>query len=186
MKNYKVSELMVPLSEYATVTDDATLFEAVMALEKAQEKYSYRHSEYRHRAVLVLDKDKKVVGKVSQIDVLRALEPKYEEILEGRGMRGVGFSKKFLRTMLKDYVLFDSPLKDICRKAAEQPIKKFMETPTAGEFVAETADLNEAIHLFVLGHHQSLLVTRGEEILGILRLTDVFTAVFHMMKECAL
>ena len=186
MKNYKVSELMVPLSEYATVSDHATLFEAVMALEKAQEKYSYKHSEYRHRAVLVLDDNKKVVGKVSQIDVLRALEPKYEEILEGRGIKGVGFSKKFLRTMLKDYVLFDSPLKDICRKAAEQPIRKFMETPTAGEYVADTADLDEAIHLFVLGHHQSLLVTHGEEIVGILRLTDVFAAVFHMMKECAL
>jgi hypothetical protein len=61
-----------------------------------------------------------------------------------------------------------------------------METPAAGEFVAETAGLNEAIHLFVLGHHQSLLVTRGEEILGILRLTDEFTAVFHRMTECTI
>jgi CBS domain-containing protein len=186
MKTYKVSDLMVPLSEYATVAEDATLYEAVLALEKAQENYSYRHSEYRHRGVLVLDKSGKVIGKVSQIDVLRALEPKYQEILEGRGLKGVGFSKKFLQTMLKDYFLFDSPLKDICRKAAEQPVGKFMGTPTAGEFVAETDSLDEAIHLFVLGHHQSLLVTRGEDIVGILRLTDVFAAVFHMMKECAL
>jgi hypothetical protein len=35
-----------------------------------------------------------------------------------------------------------------------------------------------------MGHHQSLLVTRKEKILGILRLTDVFAAVFHKMKEC--
>lgn len=186
MKAYKVSDLMVPLSEYATVPDHATLFEAVMALEKAQEKYSYKHSEYRHRAVLVLDEQNKVVGKVSQIDVLRALEPKYEEILDGRGLRGVGFSRKFLKTMLKDYVLFDSPLHDICRKASEQPVTKFMEKPTEGEFVAETASLDEAIHLFVIGHHQSLLVTRDGGIVGILRVTDVFTAVFHLMKECAL
>jgi CBS domain-containing protein len=186
MKEFKVSQLMVPLSEYATVTADATLYEAVMALEKAQETYSYTHSEYRHRAILVLDERRRVVGKVSQLDVLRALEPKYEEILEGRGLRGVGFSKKFLKTMLKDYVLFDSPLRDICRKAAEQPVTKFMETPTEGEFIAAAASLDEAIHLFVIGHHQSLLVTRGEDIVGILRLTDVFSAVFQIMKECAL
>jgi CBS domain-containing protein len=186
MKEYKVSDLMVPLAEYATVGDDACLYDAVMALEKAQEKYTYKHSEYRHRAILVLDKGGKVVGKVSQIDVLRALEPKYAEILEGRGLRGVGFSKKFIKTMLKDYVLFDNPLRDICRKASEQPVRKFMETPTEGEFIAESSSLDEAIHMFVIGHHQSLLVTRGDDIIGILRLTDVFTAVFHLMKECAL
>jgi len=186
MKTFKILDLMVPLSEYATVGDDASLYDAVMALEKAQEKYLYKHSQYRHRAILVLDEKGKVIGKVSQVDVLRALEPKYKDILEGRGLRGVGFSKKFLKTMLKDYVLFDSPLHDICRKASEQPVARFMETPTEGEIISETATLDEAIHQFVIGHHQSLLVTRGEDIIGILRLTDVFTAVFHMMKECKL
>lgn len=186
MKTFKILDLMVPLSEYATVGGGASLYDAVMALEKAQEKYLYKHSQYRHRAILVLDEKGKVIGKVSQVDVLRALEPKYKDILEGRGLRGVGFSKKFLKTMLKDYVLFDSPLHDICRKASEQPVARFMETPTEGEIISETATLDEAIHQFVIGHHQSLLVTRGEDIIGILRLTDVFTAVFHMMKECKL
>ena len=35
MKNYLVKDLMVPLSEYATVPTGSTLFEAVLALEKA-------------------------------------------------------------------------------------------------------------------------------------------------------
>ena len=34
----RVSDLMVPRDEYATVGDDATLYEAVIALEKAQEE----------------------------------------------------------------------------------------------------------------------------------------------------
>ena len=37
MKSYTVKELMVPLSEYATVSEDATLYEAVLSLEEAQE-----------------------------------------------------------------------------------------------------------------------------------------------------
>jgi CBS domain-containing protein len=186
MKTFKVADLMVPLSEYATVNDAASLYDAVMALEKAQEKYTYKHSQYRHRAILVLDKDGKVIGKISQIDVLRALEPKYDEILEGRGLHGIGFSKRFIKSMLKDYALFDNPLRDICRKAAEKPVKKFMHTPQEGEFISEETTLDQAIHQFVIGNHQSLLVTRGEDIYGILRLTDVFTAIFHMMKECKL
>ena len=75
MTEFHVSELMVPLSEYATVPEGATLYEAVSALELAQEKFEDTHTRYRHRAVLVLDKKGKVIGKVSQMDVLRALEP---------------------------------------------------------------------------------------------------------------
>ena len=34
----RVSDLMVPLDEYATVSQDVSLYEAVIALEKAQEE----------------------------------------------------------------------------------------------------------------------------------------------------
>ena len=39
MKSHLVKDIMVPLSEYATVSENATLFEAVLALEAAQEKF---------------------------------------------------------------------------------------------------------------------------------------------------
>ena len=56
MKNYLVKDLMVPLSEYATVPMGSTLFEAVLALEKAQEEFD--HTKYKHRGVLILDPKK--------------------------------------------------------------------------------------------------------------------------------
>ena len=182
MQNYVVKDLMVPLSEYATVSENATLFDAVSTLEKAQEDFD--HTRYRHRAVLVLDDHGRVIGKLSQLDVLKALEPKYDEMLDRRRLRSFGFTKDFMKSMLKEYQLFESPLADICRKAGEQNVKKFMYSLSEGEYIAADAKLDEAIHQFVLGHHQSLLVTRGEDILGILRLTDVFAAVYHTMKEC--
>ena len=182
MQKYVVKDLMVPLSEYATVSEKATLFDAVSTLEKAQEDFD--HTRYRHRAVLVLDDHGRVIGKLSQLDVLKALEPKYDEMLDRRRLRSFGFTKDFMKSMLKEYQLFESPLEDICRKAGEQNVKKFMYSLSEGEYIAADAKLDEAIHQFVLGHHQSLLVTRGEDILGILRLTDVFAAVYHTMKEC--
>jgi CBS domain-containing protein len=184
VKSYTVKDLMVPLSEYATVTEDATLYEAVLSLEAAQEKFEDKHTRYRHRAILILDKDDNVVGKLSQLDVLKALEPKYKDMIEGEGSHRYGISKQFMKSVLEDYNLFANPLDDICRKAGEQNVKKFMYTPTEGEFVSEDASLNVAIHQLIMGHQQSLLVTRGKKIVGILRLTDVFAAVFHTMKEC--
>jgi len=184
VESYSVKDLMVPLSEYATVTEDATLYEAVLSLEAAQEKFEDKHTRYRHRAILVLDKDDNVVGKLSQLDVLKALEPKYKDMIEGEGSHRYGISKQFMKSVLEDYNLFANPLDDICRKAGEQNVKKFMYTPTEGEFVSEDASLNVAIHQLIMGHQQSLLVTRGKKIVGILRLTDVFAAVFHTMKEC--
>ena len=68
MEEFTVKDIMVPLAEYATCSSEATLFEAVMALEKAQEEF--HEEKYRHRAILVYDQNKKIVGKVSQMDVL--------------------------------------------------------------------------------------------------------------------
>ncbi len=182
LESYVVKDLMVPLSEYATVPDTATLYEAVSALEKAQEEYD--HSKYQHRAILVYDKNNQIVGKVSQMDVLRALEPKYDEIQGESGLARFGFSKKFMKSMLEYYHLFDKPFEDICSKAGSQNVTRFMSSFSEGEHVEEDATLDEAIHQLVLGHRQSLLVTRKNDIVGILRLTDVFAAVFHAMKTC--
>ena len=72
MTEFHVSEVMVPLSEYASVPKGSTLYDAVLALELAQEQFEDKHTRYRHRAILVLDKKGNVIGKVSQMDVLRA------------------------------------------------------------------------------------------------------------------
>jgi len=184
VKSYTVNDLMVPLSEYATVSEDATLYEAVLSLEEAQEKFEDKHTRYRHRGILILDKDGNVAGKLSQLDVLRALEPKYQKMIQGEGLHRFGFTKEFTKSMLEDYHLFANPLDDICRKAGEQNVKEFMYTPTEGEYVSQDVSLDVAIHQFIMGHHQSLLVTRDKKIVGVLRLTDVFAAVFHKMKEC--
>lgn len=185
MKNLSVKELMVPLAEYATVSEDATLAEAIISLEKAQQ--SFDHTKYRHRAILVLDSNNRVIGKISQIDALRALEPKYGEIqTDSSGSAFRHFSKIFLKSIQEQYRLFDKPLDDICKKAAKHKVKNFMCKMTEGEFLSEDATLDEAIHMLVMGNHQSLLVTRKNDIVGILRLTDVFAAVFQSLSlSCA-
>ena len=180
----KVKDLMVPLDEYVTVSDDATLYDAVVALEKAQEDLDRTRYHYLHRAVLVYDKDRKIVGKISQLDILSTLEPKYGEMGGSRSLSKAGFSPNFLKSMLQQYALLDEPFADVCSKAARVKVREFMYTPSAGEYVDENATLREAIHAIVMGHHQSLLVTREKDIIGILRLTDIFKQIFQTMKTC--
>lgn len=183
MKSFSIKDLMVPLSEYATVPQDATLFEAVLALEKAQEEFDA--TRYRHRAILVLDDKGDVVGKLGQVDVLRALEPKYLEMMgDNQSSLRIGFTKTFMKSILSQYKMWDAPLQDICRKAGVCCIRSFMTTPREEEYIDREATLDEAIHQLVMGNYQSLLVTGDKGIVGILRLTDVFAAVFHTMKQC--
>jgi CBS domain-containing protein len=173
---------MVKLSEYATVQKDATLFEAVMALEEAQQKFIA--NQYRHRAILVYGDDNKIVGKVSILDVLTALEPKYKHIGDPGILSRSGFNPQFLRDMREQYALWDGPLHDISRKAYYIKVKDFMEMPSEGEFVDGEVTLDEAIHQLVMGHHHSLLVTTNGNIVGILRMVDVFNKVSEFIKEC--
>lgn len=182
----RVSDLMVPLDEYATVGDDATLYEAVIALEKAQEELDRKRHHYLHRAILVYNKNKKITGKISQLDVLMALEPKYQDMGDMRTLSRAGFSPQFLKSMMEKFHLCDKSFSEMCTKAANIKVKDFMHTPTEGEHVEEERSLCEAIHQFVMGHHQSLLVTRDGVIVGILRLTDVFKEVFQMIKICTI
>jgi CBS domain-containing protein len=184
MQNYTVRELMVPLSEYATTHEGTTLYEAVMALEKAQVEFD--HNKYRHRAILILNKNNRVVGKLSQLDVLRALETESENKDHLKGIEQFGFSAGFLWKVRKQGRFQESTITALCGKAAKIKVEDIMQTPTEGEYVDQNASLVSAVEQLVFGNHLSLLVTRGKDIVGILRLTDAFAAVFHVIKECEL
>lgn len=181
MKNLIVKELMVPISEYATVPERATLFEAVLALENAQEQF--QQNRYSHRAVLIMDKNKRVIGKLSQMDFLTALEPKDTNLEQIRKFKQFGFSRKAIALQQEEYLKSSPAILDVYSKAASMGVTQFMQRPTEGEYVAETASLDVALHQLTAGSNLSLLVTRGAEITGILRLADVFAAVYHSMKD---
>ncbi len=188
MNKIKVKDFMVPTDDYATVNENELLYDAILALEKAQEDYLQRKEDtiYPHRALLVLDSSKRVVGKLSQHDILKAMEPKYQDIISNDDSTRTavsGFSPDFLESMMSQYQLFDQPLVVLCRNAANIRVKDCMYTISEGAAVDENDSLGLAIHQLIIGEHQSLLVTRGDSIIGILRLTDVFHEVCNKIKE---
>jgi len=185
MDKITARDLMVPLEEYATVSEEATLKDAFDALEMAQEELDRKRYKYLHRAVLVLDNNNTVVGKITQLDILRGLEPNYKHIIDtSRRLSFSGFSANFLNSMMDMHSLWAQPLSGICAKATDVKVKNLMITLTEGEFIDEKARLEEAMHMMVMGHHHSLLVTKDGNIAGILRLTDVFIYINDLIKRC--
>lgn len=182
--NYIVKDLMVPISEYATVSLGATLFEAVLALEEAQ--LNFDRSKYHHRAILVMDENNQVVGKLSQLNVLQALgaELDSKQVKKVDRLAEFGFSPQFISTMEARQRFSGRSFRDICAAPANMKVENYMKATSAGECVDENTYLETVIPQFHSGHHLSLLVTgEGGDIIGILRLSDVFAAVFHMMEE---
>jgi FixJ family two-component response regulator/CBS domain-containing protein len=177
MKSSTLEDLMVPLAEYAVVSEEASIIEAVNALEEAQN--SFDQKRYRHRAILVLNKERKVVGKLSQHDILQALEPEYKETKERKkgALSHFGFSKEFIESVSMQYSLWDKPLQNLYAKAFKQHVKTFMYKPTEGEYIDVSASMDDTIHQLIVGKHHSLLVTDDDDIVGIVRLTDVFEFV---------
>ena len=117
------------------------------------------------------------------LDVLRALEPRYKE-MDLEAIHRLGYSSQYIKFALEEFNLWQNPLDDICRRALKIRVKDIMYTPTQGEYVDQEAGLDQAAHQFVIGHHQSLLVTRNRQIAGVLRLTDVFHEISLMIEKC--
>ncbi len=188
MKSYQVKNLMVPLSEYATVSETASLIEAVKALRKAQDEFG--RNRYQHRAILVFDGNDRFVGKVSQHDVIEALEPNYKDMkssVDHGSMYRLGFSDDFVKSTREQYHLWEKALENLCEKAIHLKVKNIMYAPGKGEFVNESDTMDEAIHRLIIGRHHSLLVTAdhdANEIVGVLRLADAFEFVSDAMHEC--
>ena len=180
MKNYLAKDLMVPISEYATVSRGASLLEALLALEQAQEEFT--HNRYSHRAVLVLDKNKQVVGKLSQLAFLRALEPKDGRSEAVGDLRKFGFSPKATSRHRENHRPGWVSREEMFSAAARLKVEDCMQALSEGEYIDENTSLETAIHQLITGTHLSLLVAKGKDIVGILRLSDVFAAVFHAIK----
>jgi CBS domain-containing protein len=180
MRTITVKELTVPLEAYATVPREATLREAILALEKAQ--MTLAPSRHLHRAILVLDESGKVVSKITMKDILIALEPNYGKV-EGMGvLERSGYSSDLIKSMLEDNALWAEPLQFVSERATKMKVSDFIQAPSEGEYIDENATMGEAVHQLVVQPYHSLLVTSGDEVVGILRLSDVFARICNEIK----
>lgn len=182
MEKMNVRDLMVAKDRFPKISNQATFFEALVALERAQENYLAGKTE--QRILLVEDEHGKVISKISPIDLIRGLETNYSRIDIGDAIRHSGLTYIWT-AMQKDYRLWEDPFKDLCRKSVEVKIRNFIRAPGEGQTVGPEDTLAKCFHIFVMNRHDSLFVVKGDEIIGLLRFSDVYRKIAQTMKECA-
>ena len=76
MKGIKVREVMIPISKCLKVRKDHTLIEVFKALDQTR----ITENDAAHKDSIVLDERADFIGKVTMIDIFRALEPNYSKV----------------------------------------------------------------------------------------------------------
>ena len=72
----------------------------------------------------------------------------------------------------------------VCERASKQKVSEFIQPILDSEYIDENAILGEALHQLVVYPYHSLMVTRDDEVVGIVRLSDVFQKVCDEIKAC--
>jgi CBS domain-containing protein len=184
METKSVRDLMVPISTTSTVTKETALHEAVSAFDRAGEADTERGPAPGN--VLVVDEEGRPLGKLSDLDVMRSLEPAYQHVGDLRTTNLSGMSSSFLRSMLQGFNLWQDPLGALCEKAAEIRIGDIDYMPISDPVLHENDPLSMAIHLMVTGRHSSLLVMdeEGGKAVGVLHRSDMFMEVRDRILAC--
>lgn len=178
MDTRRVKELMLPIEQYATTPCNSTLREALLALSKAQ--LGLTNDRHHHRAVLVLDDQGKVVGKLTHWSILRALQPSVLSDDDHEKLARVGLSQEFIDTLAQQHP-FRGSMGRMCALASSIRVCDAM-VPVV-ESIDEDSRMINAIAEMVRLHIQSILVTRRGAVVGILRLSDVFEEVADVIRN---
>jgi CBS domain-containing protein len=174
----KVKDLMLPLDEYAVVHEDDTVLDALRAMDEARAWLA--EDRQPHRAVLVRDSSGAIVGKMHQFAFLRALIPERGEV-DRDFLERAGVDNDLLATSRQTLDLLTADLVDICARARSVSVGRVCTRVSTS--IDESASLFDAIGLFLEHQTQSLLVRRGRETVGILRLIDLFDELARRMKS---
>jgi predicted transcriptional regulator len=182
METKLVREVMIPIESYVTVHEEDSLFDVIQTLEGSKAANKGR----AHRDAVVVDEDGKFIGKVTMIDIFRALEPNYnkidvDEIVAG----GKGkLTEDMITAATKDFDFWVEPSKTICERGEARKVSEIMHLPSDREYIMEEESIEKALHLCVLGAHQPLIVKKGETVTGMLRYGDIFEVIRKNLLMC--
>lgn len=181
MKTKLVKDLMLELTEYPCVQEEGTLLDAVLALDQAQKRLT--KDRQPHRAVLVVNREGDVVGKIGQLAFIKALEPKYDSLGDLELLSKSGLDSGLINSMIANFNFWHDSLTDICARAHSIWVRDVMVPISVS--IDENATLADAIHQIVMAQTLSLLVTRESRVVGILRLSDLFSEITSTIKKIA-
>lgn len=178
MEGKTVRELMIPLDEYAVVSSDETLADAVKALRQAGHRL--QSDRQPARAVLVADSEGNITGQLGHLEVLQALEPRYCLLGDLGSLSRAGVSQELFASLIDNLSFWRGDLTVVCNRARSIKVSELMRP--IDESISEETPLWQAIHKIVMWQSMRALVTRGGQVVGVLRLADLFAEVADFIE----
>lgn len=181
--NSTIESLMIPVSEYVTVSADSTLQGVFQALDADGRDKQGQHA---HRDVLVIGADGAVLGKVTMFDIYLAMEPAYKSIVDSFSESSV-LTPDYLSKIFKDYNLWGESIGSLCKRAASRKVSDIMHEPVEAEYIGKDEHIDKALHRYIMGVHQPLLVRDDAgAVIGVLRYGDIFDVIKSATLACEL
>ncbi|MDH4011901.1 MAG: response regulator, partial [Desulfobacterales bacterium] len=159
IKEKTVSEVMIPLEYYTTLTEGNTIQDAVEKLKASfsAEVSTSRLMETGHRSFLVFDENGEVKGMVAIVDLLSAIMPGYLSAPKPSMADSIQYSPMFWSGM------FTLEVKQLAAKNVKDIMSSVPLTIDAD------ANLMEAAHMMVYQQEPRLVVVRNKAVVGIIR-----------------
>lgn len=177
-----VRDLMISATKCGHIRQDVSLGVAILMLERGHDGPSAGGETLDHAALLVLNKDNLVVGKLSPTEIVRNMDRIYHSQQGDENIAHTaasGLTPALLKSLTQNSPLRCETFEEICQHAFDLRVKDCMTPPQDNQCVLESDRLEVAIHKLAIGAHQTLLVISKERIIGILKLSDVFQQLIH-------
>jgi len=173
MEEKSVKDVMIPLADYTTITQDNTVREAI---DKLRESFRAKVSTSRimetgHRSILVFDERGKIRGILTIIDFLNAIMPAYLSAPKPSMADSIQYSPMFWSGMFQREVM----------RLAGKKIKDVMSP--APSSINANANLMEAAYTMIKLNQRRLTVELSGEIVGVIREQDLFFEIEKIMQE---
>ncbi|MCP4685448.1 MAG: CBS domain-containing protein [bacterium] len=175
----KAGDLLVPLEEYPIVDCSATVLDAVIRLDEARRKTGVGRQPYQ--AVLVADKEGKIVGKLGQLALLKALDPRSRIADDQDALARAGVSDNIMETAFGHARSFQVGLSEMCAGTSALPVQSVMDP--FGERIDIGTPIHEVIHQMLERRNLSFLVTKDGRPVGLIRLSDLCDEVMRQMRQ---
>jgi DNA-binding response OmpR family regulator len=169
----KAKDIMIPLEEYTTIEEDATIRDGIEALKKSFEVFAStsRIMETGHRSILVFDRKGDISGILSIMDLIIAIRPAY-----------LSAPKPSMADSLQYSTMFWSGLFTIQAKVLlKKKVKDIMSDPPMT--VDEDANLMEVADILYTRNARRLGVIRKGKIVGIVREQEIFFEIARIALE---
>lgn len=165
----KVSDIMIPIYDYPTVSSEATLRDALRILSELWHPQDNRARSGRNRVVIIMDNEP--VGTFGIEELLDAIEPKYT--------KGAILGMK-MSNLIPFAVFWEGLLTEKCREIANSKASDYM---TPFEFFIDVDDpLLRASYTMVKNKIDSVAVRRNGRLVGIVRSYDIFREVYNLIS----